>query len=479
MNSKSSKHYDVIVIGAGVSGLTCAAAMAKKGFKVMLCEKHNMVGGYCTSFYRKDYMFDSADHFINGCHPGEILGEIFDQLGIFNEVEFYKAPISETLVFRDMTYKVPNDFLEFKEKLINDFHQEMDNINQLFNILEILNGRDITNPIFIKYYMMPYSKLLEEFIKDNRLYNILIGGYTYIGNINCPSIFIAYLLRNSKYYPIGGMQVFSDAMAKVITKYGGEVMLKSKVSSILIHEQKAYGVLIENGDTYTSSIVVSSIDARKTYLEMIDQEKLPLRYINGIKKMEPSLSSFIGYFGVQGNLMELGLDTSLICIYDDIDKNKRMTQDLGYKPGEEIERLCMFTPSLKHNNAFSPKYQSIIANCFVPSQVQGGWKQNKNLMLEKIKSRIQSYIPEFNNIVDLSDSASPETLERYTGNSFGSSYGFDRTVDQTRAYMKIYSPPVKNLYHIGHWSGGFYSGLSGSIVSGGNIANRISEQWGR
>ena len=58
--------YDVIVIGAGIAGLTCGATLAKKNYKTLVIEMNEMPGGYCTSFKRKGYTFDAAVHYNQG-----------------------------------------------------------------------------------------------------------------------------------------------------------------------------------------------------------------------------------------------------------------------------------------------------------------------------------------------------------------------------------------------------------------------------
>ena len=57
------KHYDAIVIGSGIGGLFCANLLADAGMKVLVIEQHYVLGGYCSSFRRKGFLFDSATHF--------------------------------------------------------------------------------------------------------------------------------------------------------------------------------------------------------------------------------------------------------------------------------------------------------------------------------------------------------------------------------------------------------------------------------
>ena len=68
------KEYDVIIIGAGVAGLTSAALLTKAGLKVCVLERHYLIGGYIQGFQRKDFNFvlchwpktsiDSVNYFI-------------------------------------------------------------------------------------------------------------------------------------------------------------------------------------------------------------------------------------------------------------------------------------------------------------------------------------------------------------------------------------------------------------------------------
>src|SRR5690606_20509264 len=73
--------YDVVVIGAGVGGLTTAALLSKAGFSVCVLEKEPHAGGYLAGFRRKHFRFDTAIHWLNQCMPGGMAAKIFDILG--------------------------------------------------------------------------------------------------------------------------------------------------------------------------------------------------------------------------------------------------------------------------------------------------------------------------------------------------------------------------------------------------------------
>jgi phytoene dehydrogenase-like protein len=80
MNTKDK--YDVIVIGAGIGGLTCGALLAKQGLRVLVAEQHSIPGGCCTSFQRKGFTFDVGTDMFPGGGRGELIYDTLEALGL-------------------------------------------------------------------------------------------------------------------------------------------------------------------------------------------------------------------------------------------------------------------------------------------------------------------------------------------------------------------------------------------------------------
>ncbi len=85
-------HYDIIIIGSGLGGLTAGAKLAKEGKKVLLLEQHDRPGGCATTFYRRDYTMEVGLHEMDGLHERDLKTKIFRDLGVFDRVEFLKVP---------------------------------------------------------------------------------------------------------------------------------------------------------------------------------------------------------------------------------------------------------------------------------------------------------------------------------------------------------------------------------------------------
>ncbi len=124
--------YDVVVIGAGIGGLFCATLLAKEGLRVLLVEQHYMVGGYCSTFRRKGYIFDAATTFypLLG-NPSTLTGKLLAELGV--ETRWVKMDPVDAFHFPDGTsFEVPADFDAYRAKLDADFPHQKANLRRFF-----------------------------------------------------------------------------------------------------------------------------------------------------------------------------------------------------------------------------------------------------------------------------------------------------------------------------------------------------------
>ena len=101
--------YDVIIIGAGISGLVCGCYLAKAGLKVLIIEQHDKPGGYFTSFKRRGFLFDAAAHSFGNYREGGHVRKILTELGIDKETEIKRYDPSDIVITPDFTITFRNN----------------------------------------------------------------------------------------------------------------------------------------------------------------------------------------------------------------------------------------------------------------------------------------------------------------------------------------------------------------------------------
>ena len=89
----SHTDYDAIVIGSGAGGLTTALCLAQAGLQVLVCEQHEIPGGWCQSFTLEGYRFSPGVHYLGGLEPGGSLNNVYRGLGVSQDLEFEREAV--------------------------------------------------------------------------------------------------------------------------------------------------------------------------------------------------------------------------------------------------------------------------------------------------------------------------------------------------------------------------------------------------
>jgi len=96
--------YDVIVVGAGMGGLTCGALLARQGKSVLICEQHIRPGGCVCGFQRKGFTFDAVHFLISQCSPGETLPAALEAIGAKDTIEFLSVEQRSRMILPDLDF---------------------------------------------------------------------------------------------------------------------------------------------------------------------------------------------------------------------------------------------------------------------------------------------------------------------------------------------------------------------------------------
>ena len=465
-------YYDAIIIGAGIAGLVCAAFLAKCGKKVLLVEQHFIPGGYCTSFKRKGFTFDAAVHHVGGCGKWSVVGRCFKTLGI--EMDFYPLDPMDHLIFPNFSIEIPADLDEYITRLQERYPSEKDNIKDFFQDFIKLYRATFNNEksqIIDKYKDQTYGEMLNAFFKNDEIKMILAGQWGYIGlpptqasAIAMCQMMINYL-KDGAFFPAGGTQEFANAIFKKFIDFGGHVMLSSKVEKILLNDNSVRGIKLQNDKEISTGLVVSNIDARQTFFDLLEG-KMDSSFLKKVEEMRESCSFFLLYLGVGGDIDLSNLKRGFYHTATDVN-----TIDKEWLYISVPTKIC---PTL------APSSKQIISVVVYLDKAMyknvTDWKSFKERMTLQTINRLESYVPDLKKYIEVKESATPKTLERYTSNTNGAAYGWEVTVDQMWENRLPQKTPIENLYLTGHWTRPG-PGVCAVVASGWSVANLIMENW--
>jgi phytoene dehydrogenase-like protein len=443
MMKADNEIYDVVIIGAGISGLVCGCYLARAGMKVLIAEQHFKPGGYCTSFQKKGFTFDAAAHAFGGYKFG-ILGKVFTDLEINSKFKILRLDPSDTIISPDFRVSLWSNIEKTIEELQHSFPGEK-NIDKFFSFL--------FNPdpnSFSRIRSWTFKNLLDQYFVDHKLKAIL--SFPLFGNAGLPPSHIsAFLgakiykefLLDGGYYPEGGMQVLADSLALRFKEFGGKIKLKCLIKKILVKNGEATGVVTEEQNFIPSRYVISNCDARQTFLDLLGRDGIPTDFLNELNKMQYALSMFILYLGLDAyhhDLPEAGVNNWLLYHYN-------LDDAYAAAKAGELSNIGGYMARV------SPDKKNMIAFINAPFKDLHYWKEHKAFQIEAFIERLQNdLVPNLSKYLLFKDAATPQTLYRYTLNYKGSAYGWEGTPAQL-ANPNFRKPSfVKGLFLTGHWT---------------------------
>jgi prolycopene isomerase len=480
--------YDVVVIGAGMGGLTAAALLARAGRSVLVVERHDRVGGYAHSFRRGPYLFDSAVHLVGGCEPvpyegGGVLHQVLEALEVRDRVEFERIDPCFEAVFPGQRFAAPGDLDELERRLadafpterkgLRDFLQECLNVrietqraSELAGPYEVMR-RPGRFPTLLRYRRATLAQALDAHVGSRELRAGLSAPWPYLGLppsrvsfLYFATMLMSYVADRS-YYCRGSFQRLADALAGAISDRGGEVLLRSGVRRIRIDAGRARGITLENGQRIDAPVVLSNADASQTILELSPEHAFPARYVRRLRRMRPSLSALVAYGATDLPLDRLPIRHETF-YYPSLDADACYASSLTGRP----DWFSMTVPTLA-DPSLAPEGQHLfVLTTLVPYEVPGGWRDEKERAGQRLIDLAEAQVPGLREALRFSEFASPRTMERYTRNSEGAIYGFELSPSQVGPGRLGSRTPVSGLHLTGHWTqpgGGVYGVVSSGI----------------
>jgi len=494
----TNTRYDVIIIGAGMGGLSAGAFLAREGKTVLILEKHNKPGGYVTSFSRRGYAFDSAIFHLTDMGEDQTISQFIRFWG--GKVSSRKIRYKFRYFIGDKEYLI--DGRNVEKDLMNYFPEESGAVRKFFSIsgrmIDESIGQGPPKPpyemnffekvsfgitslfkkrVFLKYYSKQSVKVLKSLFRNKALASIIWAYYPVHSLVFLAPVFGWEMARRDEnYYPEGGMQAIPDATVRALGKNGGKILYNSEVERILVKDRRAIGVRCVDGSEHYSDIVISNAPIHHTLSKLLEKEPGLERLRTEVEKRGVFVSGMFLFLGVDKNYDFGGTNFHIFLEDDTIDiEEEHLTP-------QNCPIMLIVPPKPKGQENYSVLLPAILPyeyeNCWQTGNTKIRGKQYRQVK-EEVKNKIINRVcaklgEEFRGAIRYSFAATPLTFERYTYNEKGSFMGWK--VDKAH-YGKFIpqTTPIENLYLVGHWVfPGF--GVPGVMASGYYLAKKILEK---
>ena len=457
-NRRFLPSYDAIVVGAGLAGLTAATRLAKAGKHVLLLERHNMTGGYATSFVRGRYEFEVSLHEACECGDGQngagygAVRAMLDELGV--KVDYRRVPDAYRVILTDlgvdftMPFGIENAIAAI-EKLEPGNGEKARNYFQLFReineALEYIGSCGKAGPE-PKVMATKYSSFLRTAaynVSDvNRYYkfgpkteNVLNAYYGYIGRHLDETSFTVWAqmiyiyLRDGAHIVNKTSHAFANDIEQAFRDNGGQVETNVRVVKLLTEDGRCVGVRTADGEEIRAKYVLCNGNPTQAYNRMLDRADVPEEALklSGARKLGGS--PFMVYMGLDATPEEMGIDSYEYFVGKDMDTERIWAETNEWVPHAKLSATCpdVAIPGLTGKGIsqlnFTALYDPEAMDRAKPGKYDYLSEKERfaNVMIDYFEettgARIRDHIEEL-------ALATPATFNRYTGAPKGNIYGY-------------------------------------------------------
>jgi phytoene dehydrogenase-like protein len=489
MNSAS--HYDVVIIGAGMSGLAAGIRLAHFGKKVCIFERHNAVGGLNSFYSMAGRKFDVGLHamtnFVRAGVKGTPLTKLLRQLRIERD-EFALCEQKQSRVAfgscGEISLRFTNDFQAFEAEVGIKFPRQIDGFRALVAEIKSIDEtaldaqptsaraavrRHITDPLLEDMIFCPLMYYGSAVERDMEL-----GQFA----IMFKAVFMEGFAR-----PFEGVRLILRVLLEKYRAAGGERRMKCGVRQIVVRDGRATSVVLDTGEEITANEIISSIGSTETE-RLIEGRAKPPAEPKGMtsERREDASPHLLPADGADRRLSyvetmavlkcqpaELGWGDDTIIFFNDSERFEYARPDQAVDPRSGV--IC-----IPNNFEFGAGRQlpegmlrvTCLANYDRWAQVpELEYAAQKAHWFEIVQRSARRFLPPVNDATlaaatATTDMFTPRTITKFTGHIAGAIYGSPVKSRQGRT-------TVNNVYLCGTDQG--FLGIVGAMLSGISMAN--------
>ncbi len=518
----------VVLIGGGHNTLVAAFYLAKGGFKPLVLERREMVGGGAiTEEFYPGFRASTLAHTV-GPLRGDIVRDM--QLHRFScEIfspdprVFAPTPEGKAMFFYNDTAKTAEDIAHFSKKdaaKYTEFAESLESFSEVLAQIVSMTPPAIDKPspedfwnlfktgrgvrqlgkegIFnlFRWAPMAAADFVAEFF-ETELLRAVIAARGIFGNALGPwsagSTAVLLLRAAADAHPVGpagfprgGLGSFTRALAEAAKEAGAEIRTDAEVERIRFKDGAVAGVVLKDGEEIAGEAVVSGVDPKRTFFSLIDPSQLDPVFANRIKnfrakgnvaKVNLALGGLPGFTALEANERALRALSGRIHIGPDIDYLERAFDDSKYGELSRAPYLDVTIPTIL-DPALAPDGKHVLSAYvqFAPYKLkEGNWASHRRELGLRVINTLAPYAPDLSSLVEGMQVITPEDLETCYGFTGGHIFHGELALDQLFTMRPVldwarYKTPIRGLFLSGS---GTHPGNGLTGASGANAAREI------
>ena len=489
------KRKTIVIIGAGVAGLSAGIYAEQHGFHAILLEKNPSVGGMCTGWYRKGYYLDGCVHWLTGTREGTLLNEMWKNLDAFkSQDDILYLPSWGTYEYQGQKVTMWTDLdraeREWKElspvdskmihkffKMVRDFTKVELPLDLPLSLMplrrKIKLGLDVLKvwPSYLLTMSMSCQKFASKF-KSPAIRFALNTCQVGEGNLFSMIYSYATVVNGDGGIPVGGSKPMVERMKEKFLSLGGTLKLNANAESIFIKEDAARGVKLSNGQIIKGDAVVSCLDMNYTLKKLL-RDQYPIRSFDkrfNDPKRNTAPSCVLACFSVKE---DNGLPIPYSFEVDPFEvagvKIEHLTiRSYSYDKTFTRNGRTLLTVLVDQSNKEYPFWRQL-------SKDREKYNQYKNEVAMQVKNRIEAHFPSLKDDVEILDVSTPYTFNRYVNTSNGVFMSFFFTPKGGMFSHRGELKGLRDFYLSGQWLQG-PGGLPIAMTQGKFAIQRICKK---
>ena len=458
----------ILIIGAGIGGLSAGCYALMNGYRVTILEMHTAPGGLCTSWHRNGYTFDGCIHNLAGTSPDSAFQSVWRELGVlpalrmhaYDELVSVERPGGEPLIVH-----TDLDRLEWHLKRLAP--EDAAVIDELIGAARRLVHFDLLGlalasplervkalamvPTLLKYGPITLEQFAQRF--SNPFLRAAFPAIVYDWPQMPMLMLLTFLSRThaGDYgWPVGGSMALARAIERRYLELGGNIRYQARVQSILVEDDRAVGVVLGDGSIQRADTIISNANGHATVFGMLGG-----RYTS---------RAIRAYYDAPEDNIEMGIHVSL-----------GVARDLSSLPHAIVvpieqpvtiadrQRARLYIQSFGFDPSLAPPGKSVLKVVMATSfrywqelrRAPQRYREEKHRIADTVIGLLERRFPGLRRDIEVVDVATPMTTLNFTGNGHGYRAPISAMAKAlfTGRRLSQTLPGLQNFYMVGQWAG--------------------------